>query len=97
MGKTLPPLSEQLPELPQLLYGALRTAEELQRLRADIARSGQRTLEGLGAAAAMVAGALLCRVDANPLVDPQTLATAGCALVVAGLVGLVWAWVRHQG
>jgi ubiquinone biosynthesis protein len=108
MGKTLPPLSEQLPELPQLLYGALRAAQqrpaeelrklkELQRLRADIARSGQRTLEGLGAAAAMVAGALLCRVDANPAVDPQTLATAGCVLVVAGLVGLVWAWVRHQG
>jgi len=108
MGKTLPPLSEQLPELPQLLYGALRAAQlrpaeelrklkELQRLRADIARSGQRTLEGVGAGAAMVAGALLCRVDANPLVDPQTLATAGCVLVVAGLLGLVWAWVRHQG
>ena len=108
VGKTLPPLSEQLPELPQLLYSALRAAherpaaearklKELQRLRADLERSGQRTLEGVAAGAVMISGALLCRAGTNPLVAPETLSTAGCVLLVAGFLGLIWAWIRHQG
>ncbi len=108
MGKTLPPLSEQIPELPQLLYGALRAAQqspsaearqlkELQRLRLDLDRAAQRTHEGVAAGALMVSGALLFLAQGNPLLSAETLATLGGVLLIAGFLGLIGSWLRHLG
>jgi len=105
--KSLPQLSEQLPEIPLMAYRILKDAEEgklqvqwrskeLARLQHTVKEANQRTIAALSGAAMLIAAALLLTAGKGAILTGASIALLGYALGIGGLVLLARLWLKGR-
>ncbi|MEI6414662.1 MAG: ubiquinone biosynthesis regulatory protein kinase UbiB [Pseudomonadota bacterium] len=100
---SLPQLSEQIPELPLLLYRVLHDAErgatslhrqahQLETIRQTLQTSNQRSVLGMAAATGLVTGILILLLGPGTLLTARLAETLGLSLTGGGVVGFLALW-----
>lgn len=101
----VPGLSEQLPELPPLVYRLLRDAEEgrlqlewhsrqLEQLRLDQHRQHRRLITTLGSGFTLLAGVVLYSLAPSIAVPQLWLTNIAFFTIFGSIIALLWTWWR---